>query len=167
MLVLPVHFGICQSTSDGSHILSFGTPFGNSPVAFSKGCHNISKDRQVSPFFDKKQSLDFHPLKGITVIIMPDSSSKTSSVSKVDENSMKDGSDHFHDSTSGLSTSTSGKKEDNKDQEMAETRYLSRSRITVLVILTAVAAIAGALTFVVSTEEEEEDFESRVRSERF
>jgi hypothetical protein len=98
-------------------------------------------------------------------MIMPDDSSKAPSLSKVDEDSMKDGSDG-HDSTSGLSTSTGGKK-DNEDQEVQETRCLSHSRMTVLVLLTVVAAVAGAFTFVVSTDENEEDFESRVRNERF
>ena len=67
-------------------------------------------------------------------------------------------------STSGLSTSTGGKKE-NEDQVL-ETRCLSRSRILVLALLTVVAAIAGALTFVVSTDGNEDDFENRV-SNRF
>jgi hypothetical protein len=98
------------------------------------------------------------------MIIMPDASSKAPSLSKVDEDSFKDESDG--NSTSGLSTSTGGKKE-NEEGQVLETRCLHRSRCTVLVLLTVVAAVAGALTFVLSTEGNEVDFESRVRNECF
>ena len=77
---------------------------------------------------------------------------------------MQDGSGDGN-STCGLSTSTGGRKE-NEDQ-MLETRCLSRSKILVLALLTVVAAIAGALTFVVSTDGNEDDFESRVSSKHF
>jgi hypothetical protein len=87
-----------------------------------------------------------------------DDPSKAPSLSKIDEGSIHDDSH----STSGLSTSKGGKKEN--EEEQVEARCLSRSRIAVLVLLTVMAAIAGALTFVVSTEEKEDDFESRVRS---